>query len=87
MNKIVRIIITVILITTVINLTGCSKEKETDTFAIETKLGDSLIAEVSLSGSMHHCFLHYYIGRLYSRPKVECYTLHVLPGFCPIATK
>lgn len=61
MNRIVRIIITVILITTVINLTGCSKEKKADTFAIETKLGDSLIAEVSLSGSMHHCFLHYYI--------------------------
>ena len=61
MKKIVRIIISVILITTVINLTGCSKEKESDTFAIETKLGDSLIAEVSLSGSMHHCFLHYYI--------------------------
>ena len=61
MNKIVRIIITVILITTVINLTGCSKGEKNDTFAIETKLGDSLIAEVSLSGSMHHCFLHYYI--------------------------
>jgi hypothetical protein len=61
MNKIVRIIITVILITTVINLTGCSRGKESDTFAIETKLGDSLIAEVSLSGNMHHCFLHYYI--------------------------
>ena len=61
MNKMVRIIITAILITTVINLTGCSKEKKTDTFAIETKLGDILIAEVSLSGSMHHCFLHYYI--------------------------
>lgn len=61
MKKIVRIIISIILITTVINLTGCSKKKESDTFAIETKLGDSLIAEVSLSGSMHHCFLHYYI--------------------------
>lgn len=46
---------------TVINFIGCSKGKESDTFAIETKLGDSLIAEVSLSGSMHHCFLHYYI--------------------------
>ncbi len=61
MNKIVRIIITVIIITAVINLTGCSKEKESNTFSIETDLGDSLIAEVSLSGSMHHCFLHYCI--------------------------
>ena len=61
MNKIVRIIITVILIMTVINLAGCSKEKESNTFSIETDLGDSLMAEVSLSGSMHRCFLHYYI--------------------------
>lgn len=61
MNKIVRIIITVVFITTIINLIGCSKENESDTFAIETKLGDSLIAEVSLVGSMHHCFLHYHI--------------------------
>ncbi len=56
LRKVLTIMMVICMLFT---LSACSKEKESDTFVIETELGDNLVVDVSLSGSMHHCYLRY----------------------------